>query len=167
MKKTFMIVALFLGLLIVSAAFNKTERNTTIGKDAPAITVSTDNDTIDLNRLRGKYVLVSFWTSGDAPSRVAVNNYTAWTNSHKNANFSYLGINFDDSKTLFNEIVRLDRLNLAEQYNVSGDAAKELEMKYHLDEGYGSLLINPEGKIIAHNPTDAELDQIVGTKASD
>ena len=69
MKKTFMIVALFLGLLIVSAAFNKTERNTTIDKDAPAITVSTDNDTIDLNRLRGKYVLVSFWTSGDVPSR--------------------------------------------------------------------------------------------------
>ena len=58
MKKTFIIVALFLGLLIVSAAFNKTERNTTIGKDAPEISVNTTDDTIDLTSLKGKYVLL-------------------------------------------------------------------------------------------------------------
>ncbi len=167
MKKTFLIAALFLGLLIVSAAFNKTERNTEIGKDAPEITISTAGDTIDLNSLKGKYVLISFWASDDACSRAAANNYTAWTNRHKNTNLSYVGINFDDSKTLFNEIVRLDGLNPVQQHNVSGDDAKDLEMKYHLDDGYGSLLIDPEGKIIAHNPTDTELGQLVAKSTPD
>ena len=167
MKKTFMIVALFLCLLIVSAAFNKTERNTTIGKDAPEITINTTDDTIDLNSLKGKYVLLSFWASGNAQSRAAVNNYTAWINSHKDSNLRYVGINFDDSETLFNEIVRLDSLNPAQQYNVRGNDAKNIEMKYQLDDGYGSLLIDPEGKIIAHNPTDIQLVKFVGTPAPD
>ena len=167
MKKTFIIVALFLGLLIVSAAFNKTERNTTIGKDAPEISVNTTDDTIDLTSLKGKYVLLSFWASDDARSREAVNNYTAWSNSHKDSNIRYVGINFDDSRTLFNEIVRLDSLNPVEQYNVRGNDAKEIEMKYQLDDGYGSLLIDPEGKIIAHNPTDSQLDELVGATSPD
>ena len=58
--------------------------------------------------------------------------------------------------------MRLDSLNPVEQYNVRGNDAKEIEMKYQLDDGYGSLLIDPEGKIIAHNPTDSQLDELVG-----
>lgn len=161
MKQTFLIAALFIGLLIISASFNKTERNTAIGKDAPEIAINTDRDSIDLNSLKGKYVLLSFWASDDARSRAAVNDYTAWCNTNKKTNLSFVGINFDDSKTLFNEIVKLDRLNAPQQYNVTGNTAKELEMKYHLDDGYGSLLIDPEGVIIAHNPTDAQLGQLI------
>ena len=42
----------------------------TIGDKAPTFTICGEKQLIDLKDLRGKYVLLSFWASYDAPSRV-------------------------------------------------------------------------------------------------
>lgn len=153
MKKTILIFALFVGLLITSSGFNRQSLNTAIGKDAPEISNFDISETIKQCEDAGRYVLLSFWSSADGASRLSVNNYDAWLNHNRDANIDLLAVNFDKSSTLFNEIVRRDSLDNSYQFNVGGEVARQIRNDYHLDDGYGSLLINPQGMIVAHNPS--------------
>ena len=47
------------------------------------------------------------------------------------------------------------------QFNVSGNLAKKIKDDFHLDHGYGTLLIDPSGQIVAHNPSIDEVSRIV------
>lgn len=162
MKKTIVILALFIGLLITSSGFNKTSLNTSIGKELPEISSDKISDAIVRCERDGKYVLINFWSTSDGSSRQSVNGYTAWLNAHGNSKIDLLSINFDKSEKLFKEIVKRDGLIDEMQFNVSGNQARQIKDEFHLDDGYGSLLINPQGQIIYHNPTYEELNKIVG-----
>lgn len=160
MKKTILILALFIGLLITSSGFNKTSLNTSIGKLAPALAIDKIENVIDQSEQEGKYVLLSFWSTTDGASRMSVNNYNNWMSNRQPENVDFLSVNFDKSERLFHEIVKRDGLNSDQQFNVSGNQAKQIIRDYHLDKGYGSILISPEGKIVAHNPTNGDLAKI-------
>ncbi len=157
MKKTILLLALFIGLLVTSSGFNSTSLNTAIGKDAPDIACQDIADAIRQCEDEGRYVLLSFWSSTDGQSRLSVNNYDAWLGNNKDAKVDLLAVNFDKSSNLFHEIVKRDGLDSYNQYNVAGETARQIMHDYHLDNGYGSLLIDPQGKIIAHNPTTETL----------
>lgn len=153
MKKTILLLALFIGLFVTSSGFNSTSLNTAIGKDAPEIDCYDISQAIKQCEDQGRYVLLSFWSSTDGPSRMSVNNYDSWLENNRDAKVDLLAVNFDKSSNLFREIVKRDGLDGDYQYNVAGETAKQIIHDYHLDNGYGSLLIDPQGKIIAHNPT--------------
>ena len=157
MKKTILLLALFLGLLVTSTGFNSTSLNTAIGKDAPQIDCYEISQAIKQCEDQGRYVLLSFWSSTDGPSRLSVNTYDTWLENNRGAKVDLLAVNFDKSSNLFHEIVKRDGLDKDYQYNVAGETARQIIHDYHLDSGYGSLLIDPQGKIIAHNPTTALL----------
>lgn len=161
MKKTIFILALFLGLLITSSGFNRTSLNTAIGKEAPELASYDINQAIKSSEKDGKYVLLSFWSSTDGQSRSKVNEYDSWLSGNDMANIDVVAVNFDRSEGLFREIVKRDGLSTSTQFNVAGDIARQIKRDYHLDDGYGSILISPEGEIIAHNPTVDKLDDIV------
>ena len=61
---------------------------------------------------------------------------------------------------LFHEIVRLDSLEPSKQFHASGDTARIIIDNYGLERGYGAVLIDPEGKVAAYNPSDNQLDDI-------
>ena len=161
MKKTFLIAALFIGVLLFAGGHSETHSRTVLGKSAPALCVERADSIISLDRLRGEYVLVNFWSSTDAASRRAAYMYTAWQRRHPGSDLQVIGVNFDDSEGLFREIVRLDSLEPAQQYHAAGDTARAITDNYGLAEGYGSVLIDPEGKIVAYNPTENDLDAIL------
>jgi len=160
MKKTILIFAFFMGLLITSSEFNKTNLNTSIGKPTPTMALEEIEQVIYENEQNGKYILLSFWSTTDGASRLAVNNYNNWINNNKPSNLCFLSVNFDKSEKLFQEIVKRDGLDEKLQFNVSGIQAKKIIKDYNLNEGYGSILIDPEGIIVAHNPSDVLLDKI-------
>lgn len=162
MKKTIVILSLFIGLLITSSGFNKTSLNTSIGKELPAIADDEISKALEQCEHDGKYVLINFWSTADGGSRQSVNDYTAWLNTHGNGKIDLLSVNFDKSEKLFKEIVRRDGLNDEMQFNVSGNLAQQIKDEFHLDNGYGSLLIDPKGQIIYHNPTAEDLNRIAG-----
>ncbi len=163
MKKTFLIAALFIGVLLFAGGYAESSHSTEIGRQAPALAYDPADSLISLDRLRGDYVLLTFWSSTDAPSRQAANLYTAWQRRHPEAPLQLVGVNFDDSQGLFNEIVRRDSLESDEQFHISGERAIEATKKYGLDQGFGSVLINPAGTIVAYDPDPAELDALMHT----
>lgn len=162
MKKTIFIIALFLGLLITSSGFNRTSLNTAIGKEAPAVADYAIAQAIKNGEQQGNYVLLSFWSSVDGQSRQKIHDYDNWLSNNDRAKLEVVAVNFDNSKGLFSEIIRRDGLTTSSQFNVEGDIARQIIHDYHLGDGYGSILISPEGEIVAHNPTLEQLDKIVG-----
>ncbi len=163
-NKTLILLAVFIGILLCSVGYSDARHRTAVGKKAPAISLTHNNKTISLDDFRGEYVMLTFWSATDAPSRRAVNVYTAWKRSHPTLGFNVIGINFDDSRTLFDEIVRRDRLNSSNQYYLSGDDARAIGDSYGLDGGFGSVLVGPDGKIVALNPSEQALSAIVSTQ---
>lgn len=156
---------MFIGLLFCAVGFADSQFRTAVGRKAPALilperagyaprTSLTDN--------LGKYVMLNFWKATDAPSRKAANEYTAWLRSHPGNKLKLLSVNIDETPQLFDEIVRRDSLIKSTQYYVSGDTARAIEDTYGLDKGLGSMLIDPDGKIVSHNPTLKDLDKIFG-----
>ena len=159
MKKTLIILAVFIGVLVCAVGYSDSQYRTALGHTPPKLWLS-DNGGVTLDDLRGKYVLLNFWKSTDAPSRRSTNDYTAWLRRHPSKNIEYISVNLDDSRQMFREIARIDSLIPSTQYYVGGDTAKVLATNYGLDKGLGTMLINPEGKIFAHNPSWDELNEI-------
>lgn len=163
MKKAFSIIALFAMLLLTSSAYSEPSPQVRPEKfEAPELELNNDNDTLSLSLMRGKYVLLTFWSSTDATSRVACNRYTTLAKRYKsNKQFSHVSVNFDRSGKLFNEIVRRDRLDAKTQFNVQGEEAAQINADFHLENGLETVLIDPDGMIIAHNPSDETLSQVL------
>ena len=160
MKKTLIIIAAFIGVLFCAVGYSDSQYRTAIGRPAPALSVNTSDGPLNLDSLRGHYVLLNFWKSTDAPSRRTANDYTAWLRRHKNTDINLVSVNFDDSEALYREIMRRDSLIPETQYHVAGDNARAIYDGYGLDKGLGTMLISPQGKILAHNPTWDQLNDI-------
>ncbi len=163
-SRTFLLAALFVSLLLVSVAYHYGRRSTRVGDIAPAL--SFDSKPSDaLRALRGKYVLLNFWSSTNAPSREAVDRYTAWVERQPNSGIGLLSFNFDKSEPLFREIVKRDGLNQQLQFRLSDKRMEQLMRDYNLRQGqYGTLLIAPDGRIIAHNPDPADLTDLISER---
>ncbi len=163
-KQTILICSLFIGLLITSSGFNRTSLNTSIGKQMPTLAVDEIDRIIEQCEKEGKYVLINFWSTSDGDSRKTANDYTTWIDEDDiNSKIDLLSVNFDKSEKLFHEIVRRDGLKEETQFNVSGNQASKIIDDFHLEQGYGSLLIDPSGQIVSHNPSRSELERIAGS----
>ena len=55
--------------------------------------------------------------------------------------------------------MRLDSLEPAKQFHAAGDTARAIIKNYGLGRGYGAVLVNPDGKVSAYNPSDKQLDR--------
>ncbi|MBD5177269.1 MAG: redoxin domain-containing protein [Bacteroidales bacterium] len=161
MKKTILFVVIFIALLVCAVGYSDSRYRTSVGQPAPLLAISKADSLIKLDELRGNYVLLSFWSGMNAPSRKAVNEYTAWFRSHKDAKVKMLNINFDTSQNIYNDLVSRDGLNPDENFHAQGAEAKAIIDNYGLQDGYGSLLINPQGKIVAHNPAPEKISSLV------
>lgn len=161
MKHTLLLAAICIGLILCAVGYSDSQYSTALGRQAPDFYVDNGNGRVSPASLRGQYALLNFWSSTDAPSRTSANIYTAWHRKNPDKQLKLVSVNFDDSENLFREIVRLDSLIPAQQYHAGGDTARAISNNYGLDEGMGSLLIGPDGRILAHNPTAEELDNIL------
>lgn len=163
MKQTILIAVIFIGVLLCAVGYSDSQYHTSVGRQAPAMWLpeqATGAPQQTLADNRGKFVLINFWSCTDAPSRKSANDYTAWLRANPGKDLRLLSVNVDSSPDLFNEIVRRDSLIGATQYHVQGDTAAAIVNNYGLDKGLGSLLVSPDGKIVAHNPDKSYLDHI-------
>lgn len=160
MKKTLIILAAFIGVLFCAVGYSDSQYRTAIGRQAPDISLKTNGGTLNLDSLRGHYVLLNFWKSTDAPSRRTANDYTAWLRRHRGTDINLVSVNLDDSEALYREILRRDSLIPETQFHVEGNNARAISDGYGLEKGLGTMLISPEGKILVHNPSWDQLNAI-------
>lgn len=153
---------IFVVLLICSlTAFVEKDKPTgglSEGDVAPDFKIESTSEkqpTFKLGNLKGKYVLLSFWTSYDARSRmqnISLNN--ALRSYH---NVEMVSISFDKYQSIFEETVRKDQIVTPSCFvETKGDRSK-LFKKYHLNGGFTNYLLDENGVIIAKNISATDL----------
>jgi len=146
------------------SGFNDQRLGVMPGNVAPMLSLKNDVSNFNLSDYQGKYVLLSFWSSGDAKSRMLCNSYDAWVNSNdpRNEKVKLVGVNFDDNNILFSQISSCRQPTMLKtQFNAKGKNAEKINSDYHLAAGYGTLLIGPDGRVVAANPSIDSLAQLV------
>lgn len=156
LRNTLLLMVIFAMILIFGSKQIGLDPVPKSGEIAPDFTVARNDTAFSLHDLHGKYVLVDFWSSADANSRIKSNEYNKLT-LPENCNIRRLSVNFDRSRELFNEIVTRDHLDPSEQYFAGDGDAEQLAHDYAVGRAYNSYLINPDGEIIAVNPDNKYL----------
>ena len=79
----------------------------TIGDKAPEFKICGEKQLVNLKDLKGKYVLLSFWASYDANSRM---QNASLSHAIKNTkNVEMVSVSFDTYKSIFNETIKISK----------------------------------------------------------
>ncbi|MCR5575138.1 MAG: thioredoxin family protein [Bacteroidaceae bacterium] len=157
----------FVVLLISSlTSFIEKDRPVTglsVGEHAPDFVISSDaSDALNpvqkrLSGLHGNCVLVNFWASYDAPSRIRnIELSRALAKSDAQNQVEYVSVSFDEYESIFRETVRKDGIVGTSMVDTAGEKSK-LFRKYELKGGLTNYLLDENGMIITKNISVSEL----------
>ena len=126
-----------------------------IGDRAPEFKICGEKQLMNLKDLHGKYVLLSFWASYDAPSRTqnAKLNYAV----SKANNVEMVSVSFDEYKSIFNETIKKDRITTSNCFVELNGNDSEVFKTYRLHKGFKNFLLDENGVIIAKNIQASQL----------
>lgn len=134
-------------------------KKTSIGQPAPEIALpNPEGEIVKLSSLRGKYVLLDFWAKWCGPCRQENPNVVRVFNKYKDKGFTVFGVSLDRSKEDWLKAIRDDNLTWTHVSDLKywqSEAAKT----YNITAIPFSLLLDPEGKIIAKNLRGPALEQ--------
>ena len=121
-------------------------------------TMSTEQPTLNLSRMKGKYVLLSFWASYDAQSRMQNASLSnALRSTSPNNNVEMVSVSFDEYQSIFEETIRKDQIVTPTCFVETKGESSGIFKKYRLGRGFTNYLLDDNGVIIAKNISAAEL----------
>ena len=155
---TWIFVVLFISSLTSFVEKDKPTSGLNVGDVAPSFKIDAtfNGQQLDLQNLKGKYVLLSFWASYDAQSRmqnVSLNN--ALQNLSKDVKM--VSVSFDDYQSVFSETIRKDKVQSSGCYLETKGEASSIFKKYNLDRGFKNYLLDDRGVIVAKNISASQL----------
>ena len=127
----------------------------TIGDKAPSFNIRNEKQSINLKDLNGKYVLLSFWASYDACSRMQ--NATLSHAASKNNKIEMVSVSFDNYQSIFEETIKKDRISATNCYVDLNGENSEIYQTYRLHKGFKNYLLDENGVIIAKDIKAKEL----------
>lgn len=134
-------------------------KKTSIGQEAPEIALpNPQGQVIKLSSMRGKYVLVDFWAKWCGPCRQENPNVVRVYNKYKDKGFTVFGVSLDRSKDDWMKAIQEDGLTWTHVSDLKywqSEAAK----LYNVTAIPFSLLLDPQGKIVAKNLRGPALEQ--------
>ena len=132
-----------------------------VGDVAPDFTIESTSDVqhnFDLTDLKGKYVLLSFWASYDAQSRMQNASLSnALRSTSQNNNVEMVSVSFDEYQSIFEETIRKDQIVTPTCFVETKGESSGIFKKYRLGRGFTNYLLDDNGVIIAKNISAAEL----------
>ena len=130
-----------------------------VGDIAPDFKIqSMSDEQHELSNLKGKYVLLSFWASYDAQSRMQNASLSnVLRSASRNENVEMVSVSFDEYQSIFKETVRKDQIVTPTCFVETKGESSGLFKKYRLGRGFTNYLLDENGVIIAKNISAAEL----------
>jgi len=146
-------VVLLLSSLTSFVAKDQPTGGLNVGDIAPDFRLQTNDaeqPVQSLREKRGHLVLLSFWASYDAVSRLQ-NASLGYAVSQSPQNVEMVSISFDEYESTFLEAIRNDELVGNNCYREQRGVKSSLYQTYRLKRGFSNYLIDADGVIIAKN----------------
>ncbi|MDE6172074.1 MAG: redoxin domain-containing protein [Bacteroides sp.] len=154
-------VVLLISSLISFVEKDKPTGGLSVGDIAPDFnieTMSAEQPAQSLSQMRGKYVLLSFWASYDAQSRMRNASFSnALRSTALSHNVEMGSVSFDEHQSIFEETIRKDQIVTPTCFVETKGESSGIFKKYRLGRGFTNYLLDDNGVIIAKNISVAEL----------
>ena len=132
-----------------------------IGNAPPKIILPDQDGTLmDIDSLKGNYLLLDFWASWCGPCRDANPKLLKVYNSFKDRNFEILGISEDVDLNKWKAAIKEDKLSWTQVV----DTTEETSRRYRITTIPYNLLLDKRGHIIARNVKPDKLEKILKSK---
>ena len=126
-----------------------------VAPDFKIESTSEEQPAFKLANMKGRYVLLSFWASYDAQSRMQnVSLSNALRSSH---NVEMVSVSFDEFKSIFNETIKKDRISTSNCFVELAGNSSDLFKTYRLNKGFKNFLLDKNGVIVAKDITPSQL----------
>lgn len=138
----------------------QSQQDVNIGKQVTELNFPSPNgEVISLESLKGNYVLVDFWASWCKPCRMENPNVVKLYNKYKEKGFTVYNVSLDTDKNRWTNAIKQD--NLSWPNHVSDlKGWKTAATKIYQFRGIPyTMLVDPEGKIIATKLRGPQLEQ--------
>lgn len=133
----------------------------TIGSIAPDFSLPTPNgNQIQMTSFRGKYLFLDFWASWCQPCRAENPELVIIYNKYKGEYFEILGISFDKKKENWIKAIEQDGLEWTHVSDLKYFDSELIQL-YNIVNVPTTILLDPQGRIIAKNIHSHELDLIL------
>ena len=154
-------VVLLIGSLTSFVEKDKPTGGLNVGDIAPDFKIqsmSAGQPLAELSDMKGKYVLLSFWASYDAHSRMQNASLSnVLRSASRNDNVEMVSVSFDEYQSIFEETIRKDQIVTPTCFVETKGESSGLFKKYRLGRGFTNYLLDENGVIIAKNISAAEL----------
>ena len=160
MNKTLLTIAVLGLLTLFTSAYYSAPADSRIGYKAPALVLGDSNNGLSpLQQHHGSNVLLTFWSSADAQSRLDNMRYDRLSRD-AGERYTHVSVNMDRSISVFNNVIALDNLDRSAQFFSSLETQDEIIKNWRLEEAYHTFLLDASGMIIAIDPDEKTLAQL-------
>lgn len=117
-----------------------------------------EGKSVSLDDFKGKYLFVDFWASWCGPCRGENPNVLRAYNNYKQDGLEILGVSFDDKKEAWVKAIAEDQMPWTQISALKGFENEAAEL-YNIQGIPASILINPQGQIIAYDLRGDDLER--------
>ncbi|WP_439505129.1 redoxin domain-containing protein [Sediminibacterium sp.] len=145
--------------LFIKELFQQKEKNKIGNQAYNFMTFDYENQKVELNQFKGKYLYIDFWASWCIPCREQFPKLKNLYYKYKSKGFEVLTVSIDKDTIQWRRAIVKDGLNIWSNISVS----KEIEDNYdNVNNPIPSgLLINPDGKIVWKTGTSDRLEDVL------
>ena len=119
---------------------------------------------------KGQLVLINFWASHNASSRIENIKFASLMNNYRYSKFEnakgfvVISVSLDTYPSVFDETVKRDGLSITQNINATKGFDSKLAHNYKLGNEFGNLLLDAKGEVLAKNLSANELKELLKNK---